>query len=194
MLVKWMWWVPALLSTGCVSSKVNTEDSGSAKSDSGSEETGEAENNDTGCPEPGEPAPGVSHELDDSEFNVTLGDKSFSGTDGHWNVRSQGCVSSLTSTKALGTVNQNVTLEVYGDISGAGTYPVRAFTYSENQAQDASTFEYKASDPGVNLVVSGYANQSFLHGSLDGSFQTVDAVSGGASDLTALVIENWPRF
>lgn len=194
MQAKWIWLIPFGLSTACVGAKVNSEDSGGSKTDSGTVETGDTENKDTGCPEPGEPDPGVSHDLDDSEFNLALGDKTFSGTDGHWNVRSQGCVSSLTSTKVLGSVNQNVTLEVYGDISGAGTYPVRAFTYSENQAQDASTFEYKASDPGVNLVVSGYANQTFLHGALDGSFQTVDAVSGGASDLTSLVIENWPLF
>ncbi|MEC7240219.1 MAG: hypothetical protein VXW32_03185 [Myxococcota bacterium] len=194
MQARWMWLVPALIGVGCVGAKVSSEDSGSTKTDSGSEETGDTENNDTGCPEPGEPAPGTAYELDDSEFNASLGDKTFSGTAGHWNVRSQGCISSLTSTKALGSVNQNVTLEVYGDISGAGTYPIRAFTYSENQAQDASTFEYKATDPGVNLVVSGYANGSFLHGSIDGSFQTVDAVSGGASDLSSLVIENWPRF
>ena len=194
MRVKWMWLLPALSGTACVGAKVNSEDSGNSSSDSGSSETGDTENQDTGCAEPGEPEPGVEYERDDSEFNVELGDKSFSGTDGHWNVRSQGCVSSLTSTKVLGSVNQNVTLEVYGDISGAGTYPVRMFSYSENQAQDASTFEYKASDPGVNLVVSGYANGTFLHGSIDGSFQTVDAISGGASDLTSLVIENWPLF
>ena len=194
MHANWLLVVSVSLSTACVGAKVNSEDSGGGKSDSGSLETGDTESKDTGCPEPGEPEPGVAHELDDSEFNVALGDKTFSGTDGHWNVRSQGCVSSLTSTKVLGSLNQNVTLEVYGDISGAGTYPVRTFTYSENQAQDASTFEYKASDPGVNLVVSGYANQTFLHGSIDGAFQTVDSVSGGASELTSLVIENWPLF
>ncbi len=176
----------------CVGEKGKT-DNGVTSDDSGSADTA-PENQDTGCPEPGEPDPGVEHSLDDSEFNVELGDNSFSGTDGHWNVRSQGCLSSITSTKVLGSVNQNVTLEVYGDISGAGTYPVRSFSYSENQAQDASTFEYKATDPGVNFVVSGYANKTFLHGSVDGGFQTVDAVSGGASDLTSLVIENWPLF
>ena len=194
MRCKSMVWMAVAFSVGCVGEKGKTDDTGGSKSDSGAVDTEDTESNDTGCPEPGEPAPGVDQELDDSEFNIELGDKTFSGTDGHWNVRSQGCVSSLTSTKVLGGVNQNVTLEVYGDISGAGTYPIRAFSYSENQAQDASTFDYKATDPGVNLVVSGYANHTFLHGSVDGSFQTVDAISGGASDLTSLIIENWPLF
>jgi hypothetical protein len=183
-----------LLPLACVGTKGQTDDTGGSKKDSGVVDTEDTELPDTGCPDPGEPAPGASHDLDDSEFNVSLGDKSFSGTQGHWNVRSQGCISSLTSTKLLGDMNQNVTLEVYGDINGAGTYPIRSFNYSENQAQSDSTFEYKAVDPGVNFVVTGYANGTFMHGSVDGGFQTVDAVSGGAANLNTLVVENWPVF
>jgi len=183
-----------ILPLACVGEKGKTDDTGGSSSDSGEVDTEDTEPQDTGCADPSEPAEGQSHDLDDSELNVSLGDKSFSGSDGHWNVRSQGCISSLTSTKLMGAVNQNVTLEVYGDISGAGTYPVRSFSYSENEAQGDSLFDYVAEDPGVNLVVTGYANKTFLHGSLDGGFQTVDSISGGASSLMSFVVENWPVF
>lgn len=194
MLRRSLWLTLAIFPLACVGEKGKTDDTGGTASDSGEVDTQDTEPQDTGCPEPGEPAAGVSHDLDDSELNLSLGDKTFSGTDGHWNVRSQGCISSLTSTKLLGSVNQVVTLEVYGDISGAGTYPVRAFSYSENEAQGDSLFDYVAVDPGVNLVVSGYANSTYLYGSLDGGFQTVDSVSGGASTLESLVVESWPVF
>jgi hypothetical protein len=194
MLRQSLWLSIATLSLACVGEKGKTDDTGGSASDSGEVDTQDTEPQDTGCADPGEPAAGQAHDLDDPEFNISLGDKTFSGTDGHWNVRSQGCVSSMTSTKLMGGVNQNVTLEVYGDISGAGTYPVRSFSYSENEAQGDSLFDYVAEDPGVNLVVTGYANQTYLHGSLDGGFQTVDAISGGASGLSAFAVENWPVF
>jgi hypothetical protein len=189
-----LWFALMILPLACVGEKGKTDDTGGSSNDSGEVDTEDTDPQDTGCAAPGEPAEGQSHDLDDSEFNVSLGDKTFSGSDGHWNVRSQGCISSLTSTKLMGGVNQNVTLEVYGDISGAGTYPVRLFSYSENEAQGDSLFDYVAEDPGVNLVVTGYANKTYLHGSLDGGFQTVDAISGGASSLTSFAVENWPVF
>jgi hypothetical protein len=189
-----LWLTLAILPLACVGEKGKTDDTGGSASDSGEVDTQDTEPQDTGCADPGEPAEGEAQDLDDSELNVILGDRSFSGTDGHWNVRSQGCISSLTSTKLLGSVNQVVTLEVYGDISGAGSYPVRSFSYSENEAQGDSLFNYVAEDPGVNFVISGYANTTYLFGSLDGGFQTVDSVSGGASDLATLVAESWPVF
>lgn len=194
MLRQSLWISIATLSLACVGEKGKTDDTGGSASDSGEVDTQEPDPRDTGCADPGEPTAGQAHDLDDPEFNISLGDKTFSGTDGHWNVRSQGCISSLTSTKLMGGVNQNVTLEVYGDISGAGTYPVRSFSYSENEAQGDSLFDYSAEDPGVNLVVTGYANQTYLHGSLDGGFQTIDSISGGASDLASFAVENWPVF
>ena len=184
----------ATMVTGCIGEKGKVDDTGATATDSGKTDTEDTVSQDTGCPEPGTADPGQAFDLDDSEFNVALGDKTFSGTQGHWNVRSQRCISSITSTKLLGAVNQNVTIEVYGDISGAGTYPIRTFSYSENEAQAGSTFEYSATDPGVNLVVTGYANSSYLYASADGTFQTIDAISGGAATLSSIVIENWPLF
>jgi len=180
--------------SGCIGEKGKVDDTGAATTDSGKTDTEDTVSQDTGCPEPGTPDAGQSFDLDDSELNVSLGDKTFSGTQGHWNVRSQRCISSLTSTKLLGAVNQNITIEVYGDISGAGTYPIRSFSYSENEAQAGSTFDYNATDPGVNLVVTGYANSTYLYASGDGTFQAIDSISGGAATLNSLVIENWPLF
>ena len=50
-----------------------------------------------------------------------------------------------------GTTYQAVSLEVYGDISGAGSYPIRLLMFSGDSSQEEMVFEYSATDPGVNL-------------------------------------------
>ena len=178
---------------GCVGNKDAEVDSGGA-GDSSDVDTS-PEPKDTGCEPAGEPDPGVAHERDDPEFRMTLGDKSFEGRPGNWSVRSQGCISTLSARNTEGGTYQTVSLEVYGDISGAGTYPVSKLEFAENDgSQEGKNFEYSATDPGVNFVVTGYASDTFLHGSIDASFQTIDSVSGGASQLETLQVENWPVF
>ena len=147
---------------------------------------------DTADCEPGNGDPGQIMDAGDAQLSVTLAAYGFEASSGYWNAGE--CVSRFSASYFQSDVSYVVAVEVFGDLSGSGTFPIKLFTYSENPAQEEATVAYVAELPNASLEITGHSDNNHLFGSRVGTFSAVDTVSGSSAEVSAIDIDSWPIF
>ncbi len=181
-----------VLVVGCVGDKgLGNEETGLDTSTT-SETGNTVVTHDTADCEPGNGDPGQLLDESDSSLSVTIAAYDFEGATGYWNAGE--CVSRFSASFFQSDVSYVVAVEVFGDLSGSGSFPIKMFTYTENPAQEEATVAYVAELPNASIEITGHSDSNHLFGSLVGTFSAVDTVSGSSAEVSAIDIDSWPIF
>lgn len=136
--------------------------------------------------------PGEVFELGDPSFVVDIGGAAWSSVTGYWAAS----VRTIRAEKAIdSTTSEIVYVEVDGELSVPGTYPIDAIQYVRQVSQAGDAFHYTARSPAnMTLTVRGFAEGDALFAETAGTATMSDSVKGGSTQLTGMVIESWPAY
>ena len=127
---------------------------------------------------------------EEPSFDALLGTDAFSADDGYWFDNSH-------SGYVLGTAeagSAQFKLEIEGNSTFAGTYPVGEVQYTQTEAH-AVLFRWQGRGNGVTFTVEGHdSGLEYIWGSLDAPITLTDTVSGASASLEELVVVSWPKF
>ncbi len=129
---------------------------------------------------------GEDFEPEEPSFIVTLDGGPWKATGGYYFANS----TSYLKAEVAGEPTYTVDIEVSGDIRYAGTYSVASIGFSE-LASSTEPVIAKDFDPDMSFTVEGFANETDVFGTLDG---TATLSGGGDHTITGGVIRNWPKY
>lgn len=152
-----------------------------------------AETGDTGDSDTGHDS-GQVFELGDPLLQVGFGKQTWSSSDGYWFSASG--LSTIKASLAIDAKNQEqVSMQIDGDVAWAGTYPVAEMVWVHQLSASGDTFKYEVHDPpDVTFTVEGFAEGDHLFGHLDGVAHLVDSVAGGPMSAHDLTVQSWGPY
>ncbi len=127
----------------------------------------------------------------DPVYQATFGAESWSGEPGYW------FASGNTSYLVAVAGEQQVNIEVEGDVNVRGTYGVGEVLFTDTIASDNFDFYYQGDgdDDATFTVLGNSKDGEYVWGEFAGSIALVDSMGLEAdTTLDALVVESWPKF
>jgi hypothetical protein len=126
----------------------------------------------------------------DPVYAASFAGTAWTGEPGYW--FSSGGVSYLVANQG----EQQVNVQVKGDIRVAGEYPVGDVLYTDVIISSSFDFFYEGDGDGTATFTAIGISQDgeYVWGSMSGSVPLTDTMGGGSSSLDALQVESWPKF
>jgi len=127
----------------------------------------------------------------DPVYDASFGGEDWSGEPGYW------FTSGSTSYLVADHVEQQVNLEVRGDLTECGSYEVGAVLFTDTIASDNYDFFYRGqAGDDVRFTVLGISeDEEWIWGELSGTVPLTDAMKlEPDTTLDVLTVQSWPRF
>ncbi len=127
----------------------------------------------------------------DPEFEATFGSTSYSGEPGYW------FASGNTSYIVGDHGEQQVNIQVEGNINVQGEYPIGDVLWTDVIVSSDFDFYYQGSGDGSAVFTAQGISEDgeYVWGEITGgSVSLTDTVGGGTTTLDGLTVVSWPKF